>query len=58
MSAVPTVRALHRVPVLLGGTGLASPLPAPQRNLALLLRPLPCLGKCMGLPCATCRAGG
>lgn len=58
MSAVPGARASHRVPVLLGGTGIASPLPAAQRKLALLLRPLPCLGKCMGLPCAACRAGG
>ena len=55
MSAVPVARASHRVPVLLGGSGLASPLPAPQRNLALLLRPLPCLGKCGGRPCADCR---
>jgi len=58
MSAVPAVSALHRVPVLLGGTGHASLRPAPQRKLALLLRPLPCLGKCMGLPCAACRARG
>lgn len=56
MSAIPAARASHRVPVLLGGSGLASPLPAPQRKLALLLRPRPCLGKCMGLPCATCPA--
>lgn len=46
----------RRIPVLLGGSGLLTgPAPSPQRKLAVLLRPLPCFGKCMGRPCADCR---
>ena len=55
MFAALAVRESHRIPVLLGGSGLTSPAPLPQRKLAVLLRPLPCLGKCMGRPCADCR---
>ena len=45
----------RRIPVLLGGSGLTRPAPLPQPRLAVLLRPLPCLGKCGGRPCADCR---
>ena len=55
MFAALAVRESHRIPVLLGGSGLTSPAPLPQRKLAVLLRPLPCLGKCTGRPCADCR---
>ena len=44
MFAALAVRESHRIPVLLGGSGLTSPAPLPQRKLAVLLRPLPCLG--------------
>ena len=58
MFAALAVRESHRIPVLLGGSGLTSPAPLPQRKLAVLLRPLPCLGKCMGRPCTDCRRAG
>lgn len=58
MLAIATARESHRIAVLLGGTGLAGPSPRPQRKLAALLRPLPCLGKCTGYPCAVCDVAG
>lgn len=42
MFAVPVTRESRRVPVLLGGTGLTRPLPAPRRTLPALLLPKPC----------------
>lgn len=56
MSAVPVTRELHRVPVLLGGSGLARPLPIPRRVVPALLLPKPCASGCDGRaysPCAT-----
>ncbi len=55
MFAAFAARESHRIPVLLGGSGLTRPAPLPQPRLAVLLRPLPCLGKCGGRPCADCR---
>ena len=54
MFAVHAARESRRIPVLLGGSGLACPLPVPLRKPAVLLRPLPCLGKCVGRTCADC----
>lgn len=56
MFAVPMTRESHRVPVLLGGTGLARPLPIPRRVLPALLIPKPCSSRedgSAGVPCAT-----
>lgn len=58
MLAVLAARELRRIPVLLGGSGLAGRPPVPHRKLPVLLRPRPCLGKCMGRPCADCHAAG
>lgn len=58
MFAALASREPRRIPVLLGGSGLTRPAPVPQRKLAVLLRPLPCLGKCEGRPCADCREAG
>lgn len=58
MFAVVAAKESHRIPVLLGGSGLAGRPPAPQRKLAALLRPLPYLGKCTGRSCADCRVAG
>ena len=55
MFAAFAARESHRIPVLLGGSGLTRPAPSPRRKLAVLLRPLPCPGKCTGRPCADCR---
>ncbi len=48
MLAVPSARDSRRIPVLLGGSGLAGRPPIPHRKVPALLRPLPCLGKPMG----------
>lgn len=58
MFAALAARESHRIPVLLGGSCLTRPSPLPQRKLAVLLRPRPCLGKCEGRPCADCREAG
>ena len=55
MLAVIAAVEPRRIPVLLGGSDLTRPAPLPQPRLAVLLRPLPCLGKCGGRPCADCR---
>ncbi len=55
MFAAFAARESHRIQVLLGGSGLTRPAPLPQPRLVVLLRPLPCLGKCGGRPCADCR---
>lgn len=48
MLAVPSARDSRRIPVLLGGSGLAGRPPIPHRKVPVLLRPLPCFGKPMG----------
>lgn len=58
MLAVSTAVEPRRIPVLQGGSGLAGHPPVPHRKLPVLLRPLPCLGKCTGRPCADCPVGG
>ncbi|CAM3393146.1 hypothetical protein [Paracidovorax anthurii] len=58
MLAVTTAVEPRRIPVLLGGSGLAAHPSVPHRKLPVLLRPQPCLGKCMGHPCARCRVVG
>ncbi len=58
MFAVVAARESRRIPVLLGGSGLADRPPVPHRKIPVLLRPLPCSGKCMGRPCADCQAAG
>jgi hypothetical protein len=58
MFAALAAREPHRIPVLLGGSGLAGLPPAPRHKLAVLLRPLPCLGQCAGRLCADCRVAG
>lgn len=45
MFAVPVTRESRRVPVLLGGNGLARPLPVPRRIVPALLLPKPCSGR-------------
>ena len=37
------------------GSALLCPAPLPQRSLRVVAASLPCLGKCMGRPCADCR---
>ncbi len=58
MFAVPVTRESRRVPVLLGGSGLARPMPAPRRVLPALLLPkrYPC--GCDGRSCAACATEG
>jgi len=58
MLAVITAVEPRRIPVLLGGSGLAGHPPVPHRKLPVLLRPLPCVGKCMERPYAACHVGG
>lgn len=58
MFAVPVTRESHRVPVLLGGTGLARPLPVPRRVLPALLMPKPCSGRKDGPTGVSCANGG
>lgn len=57
MSAVVAAREARRIPVLLGGSGVAGRPPVVHRKLPVLLRPLPCSGKCSVRMCASCHAG-
>lgn len=58
MLAVVAAVEPRRIPVLLGGSGLAGRPPVPHHKVPVLLRPLRCLGKCKGRSCAGCRASG
>lgn len=54
MFAVVATRESRRIPVLLGGSGLAGCPPVPHRKLPVLLCPVTCTDKCTRRPCADC----
>lgn len=58
MFAVHAARESRRIPVLLGGSGLAGRLLATPRKIPALLRPLPCSGTCVGRRCDECSVAG
>jgi hypothetical protein len=58
MLATLTSREVHRIPVLLGGSGRAGTPPVRHCKLPVLLRPLPCCGKCRGRPLIGCPVAG
>jgi hypothetical protein len=56
MCTVPVTLDARRLPALLGGSGLARPLP--RRALPALFQPKPCRSGCHGSACSPCATGG